>query len=329
MHKDKKKGSAMKFGFIFPGYGGQFVGMAKEFYDHSRIMQEHFEEAANCLDKNFVKLCFASSDSTLTELENAYISLFLVSLSLNGILKEQGIIPSLVAGRDIGEYAALAAVDGITLPDAVYLLRKYSGLYQELLDQRKLTAINIFHVELETIKKACLECTNGNNLVTIAAYETDEQTLITGTNESINCLKKTIATLTSIPTTLGEIGGGLHSQLMDDLVKTMKMYLEKVDFKDSQVPFITSVTGQALTSGDAIRAGIMQQIHAPLQWKKVIDAFSFCDVIVIIGPSKELQKQLETAHPDKKVFTVVTLTDMNALLTFVGKEPLVFEHENE
>jgi [acyl-carrier-protein] S-malonyltransferase len=154
------------------------------------LCKSTLKEAANCLDKNFVKLCFASSDSTLTELENAYISLFLVSLSLNGILKEQGIIPSLVAGRDIGEYAALAAVDGITLPDAVYLLRKYSGLYQELLDQRKLTAINIFHVELETIKKACLECTNGNNLVTIAAYETDEQTLITGTNESINCLKK-------------------------------------------------------------------------------------------------------------------------------------------
>jgi len=319
----------MKFGFIFPGYGGQFVGMAKEFYDHSRIMQEHFEEAANCLDKNFVKLCFASSDSTLTELENAYISLFLVSLSLNGILKEQGIIPSLVAGRDIGEYAALAAVDGITLPDAVYLLRKYSGLYQELLEQRKLTAINIFHVELETIKKACLACTNGNNLVTVAAYETDEQTLITGTNESINCLKKTIATLTSIPTTLGEIGGGLHSQLMDDLLKTMKMYLEKVDFKDSQVPFITSVTGQALTSGDAIRAGIMQQIHAPLQWKKVIDAFSFCDVILIIGPSKGLQQQLEKAHPDKKVFSLVTLADINALLTFVGKEPLVFENSDE
>ena len=46
----------MKIGIVFPGYGSQFVGMGKDFYDESRIVQEYFEEAHNCLDINFVKL---------------------------------------------------------------------------------------------------------------------------------------------------------------------------------------------------------------------------------------------------------------------------------
>ena len=53
---------------IFPGQGSQFVGMAKEFYDKERIVQEYFDEATHCLGLNFVKLCFASSENELMEM---------------------------------------------------------------------------------------------------------------------------------------------------------------------------------------------------------------------------------------------------------------------
>ena len=35
----------MKFGFIFPGYGSQFVGMGKEFYDSSKEARVIFDQA--------------------------------------------------------------------------------------------------------------------------------------------------------------------------------------------------------------------------------------------------------------------------------------------
>ena len=72
----------MKMGILFPGYGSQFVGMGKELYDASRIMQENFEEASICLNNNFVKLCFASSDAELSKIEHAYPALFLTSFSI-------------------------------------------------------------------------------------------------------------------------------------------------------------------------------------------------------------------------------------------------------
>ena len=55
----------MKIGMIFPGQGAQNLGMGKDFFDTERIVQELFDVASNCLDQNFVRLCFASSENEL------------------------------------------------------------------------------------------------------------------------------------------------------------------------------------------------------------------------------------------------------------------------
>jgi len=319
----------MKFGFIFPGYGNQFVGMAKEFYNDSRIMQEYFEEAANCLDKNFVKLTFASSDAELSELENAYVSLLLISVSIVAILKEQGIEPSIVAGHDIGQFSALAATGGISSPDAMYLLRKYAGLYTDFLKDHRVEATRVNNMQKEELQKICEQCINGNNVAYITEHESDTQSIVSGTIESLNCLRKAVEDMQSGPVQDLPIGGGLHCPLMDEVLKTMKMYLEKVDFKEVTVPFVASITGQALKEGDLVRAAVMQQIHAPIQWKKALDAFAFCDCIIIAGPGKSLVEHIQEIYPEKKVFAVVTPDDLNLVLTNIGKDPITKDNEND
>ena len=114
-----------KVGIVFSGFGGQFVGMAKGVYDGSRLVQEYFEEAYNCLDVNFVKLCFASSEAELAKIYNAYLAIFLADISLYTLLDELGIKPDVVAGHGMGRYAAIFVAGGFTLPDALYLLNKY------------------------------------------------------------------------------------------------------------------------------------------------------------------------------------------------------------
>ena len=79
----------MKIGMIFPGQGSQFLGMGKKFYDEERIVQEQFEEASNCLDKNFVRLCFAASEKELRETSYAQTSIFLVSASIFKVINEK------------------------------------------------------------------------------------------------------------------------------------------------------------------------------------------------------------------------------------------------
>src|SRR5579871_2515072 len=145
----------MKIALLFPGYGSQFVGMGKDLYDEYRVVQEYFEEASSCLDINFVKLCFASSDAELGKMANAYTSLFLMGACAYAILKEAGIEPDIVAGYNNGESAALFAAGCFSLPDGLYLLNKYCSFYQEFADQHDVDTLHVTGIETAQLEKMC------------------------------------------------------------------------------------------------------------------------------------------------------------------------------
>lgn len=309
----------MKTGFLFPGYGNQFSGMAKDLYDNFRVMQELFEEAAVCLDTNFVKLCFASSENSLKELPNAYISLFLVGISIAKILEDHMITPAVVGGYDIGEYGALASVKGITVPDALYLLKKYGQLYEQFLERKPLEALRIWDVTAFDIGHMCSHASNGAQVAALSVIEPSHNYIVSGTATSLHIIKQILKTKKIKSYKNIEVGGGAHASFMDEILKTMKMYLEKVDFKHTLAPFVAGVTGQALTNGEAVRAALMQQIHALLMIDRVIESYQFCDAIIIMGPGKMLVEMVKNAYPDKAIFEVTNLATLQEVLQFHEK----------
>ncbi|MCL4361006.1 acyltransferase domain-containing protein [Candidatus Dependentiae bacterium] len=146
----------MKIGIFFPDYGSQFVGMAKDLYDDSRLIQEYFEEASNCVNINFVKLCFASSESELSKLQNAFLSLFLVSVATAALIKETGIKIDKVAGMGIGEFSAITTAKGLSFPDGLYILSKLTEFLQnkstdQLDSQLNIDIIDDFIIYFEKI----------------------------------------------------------------------------------------------------------------------------------------------------------------------------------
>lgn len=300
----------MKIGMVFSGYGSQFVGMGKELYDESRIVQEIFEEAASCLDTNFVKLCFAASDVDIKKIENAYVTLFIVGTAIAQVLKEAGVEPSKVAGYDMGEYTAVAAIGGINNPDALYLLKKYAALFQALIDENKYSLIRVTGIKESEIKALCMQVTGGQERADIAVYETEESFVISGTQDALVELVEAIKKKKGVKVKNLDVGAGLHSPVMDDIVKGVRMYLEKVDFRDTSVPFMSGVIAEPLQTGDTIRAALMQHIHAPTQWAKIMQLFKDCDIIVEVGPGQHLQDLLKQIYPDKKIYRVLTPEDI-------------------
>lgn len=300
----------MKLGMVFSGYGSQFVGMGKELYDQHRIVQEVFEEASSCLDINFVKLCFASSDVEIKKIDHAFLSIFITSISIAAVLKEQGIVPSVVAGYDVGEYAAVCSIDGISRPDALYMIKKYAGLFEAMLLEKEYSLVRVTGLSVADIKTLTVQATGGDQRVDIAVFEGQDSFVLSGTQDALSEVVETVKKRSGVKVTMLDAQAGLHSLLMDDIVKNVKMYLEKVDFKDTQVPFVSGVIGEPLHSGEMIRAAIMQHIHAPTQWEKVMEAFHDCDIIIEVGPGEHLQDLLKSRYPKKKIYRVVTPADI-------------------
>ena len=305
----------MKLGMIFPGYGAQFVSMGKELYDESRIMQEYFEQASHCLDINYIKLCFASSDVELSKMQHAYTSLFLMSSSIYSLLKQMGIEPDVVAGYNTGQYAAMYAAQAFTFPDGLYLLNKLSLFCQELFDAAPFSLMRITGLPIVELQKLCKKIGKELN---IAIYETDEQAIVSGSPESIDELIKSIPKEYKIKLEPMPVEVGLHSGLMHPAVEQFRVYLKKVDLKDVEVPVITNTTGQPVTESETLKHEIIQQVCKPVLWQQTIQALADCDLLLIIGPDKQLGAMLEKQYPDKKIIKVIKPEDIEKVKEILG-----------
>lgn len=308
------RGFRMKIAMVFPGYGSQYVGMAKELYDEHRIVQEYFEEASNCLPINFVKLCFASSEAEMAQLNHAYPALFLVSSALYALLKQEGIQPNLVTGFNQGEYAALFAVGTITFPDGLYLLNKYSTFYQEFLNDTDVDIFRVNGVPKEELEDFCAKASKKNQHAAIAIFYSDTSFAVGGTQVATGFVRELInkkfpdAKISSLPKEMG-----LHTSLMEPVANNLKIYLEKVDFKDPNLPLISGIDGRLVSTGSEIKERLTAQIDAPIFWQRVADVLAAHDLIIIVGPGAHMSELIKQLYPDANVISVSNKTDIEKI----------------
>lgn len=322
----------MKIGMIFPGYGSQFVGMCKELYDTSRLMQEYFEEASNCLNINLIKLCFASSDAELSRIQHAYPAIFLAGAAISALLKEEGIEPHVVAGFNTGEFAALFAAKGISFPDGLYLLNKYAISYQELLDEVKdIAVIRVMGIESAELEAIIKEIRDAGVAIHRALQLSPSEHIVSGLVSPVERLTAQLDTFKGVKIKATDAELGLHSLLMDPVVSRLTMYLEKVDFHEPVFPVISGISGEVIASADAARASVISHINHTIEWPAVITQFESCDVILEIGPGNSLCSMLQECYPNKQIITVNKPEDIQLVKSVCIKqeEPNSVEPVNE
>ena len=310
------KEQTMKIALLFPGYGSQFVGMGKELYDEHRIIQEYFEEASNCLDINFVKLCFASSDAELSKMNHAYTATFLVSSAIVGLLLEQGIRPDVVAGYNQGAFAAIFAGKGISLPDGLYLLNKYASFFESVLKDLDVSAIRVQGIATKALEGICAKASNSQEQASIAIYQAPTLNIVTGDAKAVQAVRDMASKFSEKHTIDIDPMGievELHSELMSPVVEQFRMYLEKVDFKDLMIPMIESVGGTKIEQGDQVRNLVIKRITSSIEWTKVEKQLEPYDIIIEVGPGTMLSDLAKNRYPDKTVMAINKQADIDEL----------------
>lgn len=301
----------MKIALLFPGYGSQYVGMGKDLYDEYRIVQEYFEEASSCLDINFVKLCFASSDAELSKMANAYTALFLVGSATYAVLKENGINPDIVTGYNNGESTALFAAGCFSLPDGLYLLNKFCSFYQEIVDGMDVDVIRITNVSTKQVENACERVSGPDGKAFIALYNSSTDHIVAGNSDQIAEIRDSIEDPGVVEYKGMEVG--LHSVLVNSVVEQFKMYLEKVDFKNLRIPLISSIDGEIITQGDDTKERFIRHINSPLMFSRVMDDLSAYDCIIIANPGNALAEMVKNNYPEKMVISIAKKSDIDTL----------------
>src|SRR5215469_11714094 len=117
--------------FMFPGQGSQQVGMGRELAAMYPVAQETFDEADAALGYKLSTLCFEGPEDQLKLTEITQPAILTVSVAAWRVLQSQGITPSYVVGRSLGEYSANVAAGTIPFTDAVRTVRNRGKYMQE------------------------------------------------------------------------------------------------------------------------------------------------------------------------------------------------------
>ena len=307
----------MKVGMMFPGQGAQYLAMGKEMYDCQRLVQEFFEEASNCLDQNFVKLCFASSEKELRETVNAQTSIFLVSAAFYSLLQKQyAIVPEIVAGHSSGEYAAMYAAGGMSFVDALYLLKKRASFMEDATSKfpgTMMATVGVSFEELEGICRLYDDPTGNDRVAEVVNYNAPDQVVISGTLPELEAVADEVRKLKGKIIPLN-VAGAFHSRLMIEAEKLFLLYLVKVDFNDLTIPLVNNIEARLIHKGKDVKTSLARQMSAHVLWWPSMQQFKDCDLIIEVGPGNRLAKMLKRQWPEKNILPFNCPQDLDVIL---------------
>ena len=306
---------ANRIAFVFPGQGGQTVGMGRDLYDNFTSSRSIFETANAVLGFDLTRLCFEGPEDELTRTINTQPALFVTSAAALAVIKEHGIFPAVVAGHSIGEYAALYAAGAITLEDALRLTLCRGELMQHASEENPGTMAAVIGLNTDGVRKA-VEMSQEFGVVDAANFNSPGQVVISGEPAAVSKAGEMALGLGAKRAILLKVGGAFHSRLMKSAAAAMEAELQKANISDPEIPVVANVSADYVRSADEIRLSLAQQITGSVLWEDSIRkiAADGIDAFLELGAGTTLAGMIKRIVPDVPVASVGDKASLEAFL---------------
>jgi [acyl-carrier-protein] S-malonyltransferase len=299
-----------KLAFLFPGQGAQYVGMGKDFYSSFTIAKEVFDEANDVLHLNLSNIVFNGPQDMLNQTLYSQLGIFVNSVAIMKVIeKEVSLMPFLCAGLSLGEYTALFAAGYITFQDALLLIKKRASFMTEACKQNKGTMAAILGLDDKQVETIIATIED----VYCANYNTSEQIVISGSPAAVEDatlkLKKEGAKAVCL-----KVEGAFHSPFMLSAQERLAEEINKVNFKNSNIPLIMNCTAEVDSFPD-IKPNLINQLTSSVRWYQSIKKMELMsvDVFLEIGCGKSLSSMNKKIGVKGEMVSLEKIEDLEKL----------------
>lgn len=298
----------MKVTVVFPGQGTQYVGMGQSFSDSS-----FFSRASEAVGFDLKKLMLEGPAEELKLTENTQPAIVAHSLMLferlQSFLEKKNISIQRVLGHSVGEYAALAAAEVMSLEEAVRSVHFRGKFMQEAVPQGKGTMFAILKQPESLIKEACVEASTEKEKVSPANFNEPNQIVISGEKKAcaraIGLMEeKSGGRVKAIEL---QVSAPFHCELMKPAELKLGPVLDEVKFGAPKFNYIANVDAHEYgtdTSPMVIKENLLKQVCGSVLWTQSIQKLSDETLIIECGPGKVLAGLIKKINPNLKVISL-------------------------
>ncbi|WP_047383988.1 ACP S-malonyltransferase [Cetobacterium sp. ZWU0022] len=298
-----------KIAFVFPGQGTQYVGMGKELYENNDLAKSEFDKIFSSLDFDLKKVMFEGSEEELKDTKNTQPAIVAMSLVLEKLLREKGIVANFVAGHSVGEYAAVGSAGFLSMEDAVKLTSLRGAAMSKVSAEVAGTMAAILGLDSDVI----VETLKGvAGVVEAVNFNEPKQTVIAGEKEAIGSACIVLKEAGARRAMELAVSGPFHSSLMKPAGEILKEALEGFEFKNSEVVLIANTTAKEITSVEDLKDELYRQSFGPVKWVDTITTLKAAGVTKIyeIGPGKVLNGLIKKIDKEIEVINIEKLSDL-------------------
>ncbi|KAJ5716446.1 polyketide synthase [Penicillium malachiteum] len=276
--------------FTFTGQGTSYPGMGSQLYENFPF----YRSEVSGLDRLVQSFNFASIMpyllGTNDNKENfspmtTQLAILVTEIALTRLWAYLGILPSVVIGHSLGEYAAFVAADILSAADAIFLVGKRAELLLAKCQRRSHGMLAIRASAIEITKLAPIDLT-----FEISCMNTPKSTVLGGPTENIQKLRDTLDAA-GYKCTLLDVPFAFHTEQMDPILDVFENLAQQVSFRAPSVPVLSPLLGDCIFDGKTINSNYLcRASREPVRFFDAIEAGRDLSVIdenaifIEIGP---------------------------------------------
>ena len=310
----------MKYAFIFPGQGSQFVGMGKELAENFKSAKEVFEEVNEALGQDLYKVMTEGPDLDLTMTANTQPALMAVSMAVVRVLEKEFNIKlkdkaSFVAGHSLGEYSAACAANVFTLADTARLLRIRGNAMQQAVPVGVGGMAAVLGLSFNDVG-ALVEACNDDKYYCVAANDnSDGQVVLSGHIQAIEKAVEIASEFGAKRCLKLPVSAPFHSPLMQPAAEAMARAFMEVEAHNAEIPLVANVLAAPETEKKEIIKNLIEQVTGTVRWRETMSFFGENGVtdLVEIGAGKVLTGMAKRSLKQVNSMSVCSIQEIEDL----------------
>lgn len=311
----------MKYTFVFPGQGSQFVGMGKELADNFASAREVFQEVNNAINQDLFKLMIEGPENELTLTANAQPALMANSMAIVRILeKDFGIKlkdkATFVAGHSLGEYSAACAAGVFSLEDTAKLLRIRGDAMQKAVPVGLGGMAAVMGVSFKDVSALAEASSSDGKYICVAANDnSDGQVVLSGHMQAIDLAVELAPEFGAKRCIKLPVSAPFHSPLMQPAAEVMARALMHVDTNHPNIPLISNVLAYAINDEQEIVKRLIEQVTGSVRWRETVLYMKEQGItdVVEIGAGKVLSGIIKRSDKEMNAISVNSVAEIEEL----------------